>query len=155
MDASATTRISGLIDMNLADLRAEYEKVFGKPTRSRNRKQLFSQIARQLQGQENGADPSGQPTLTVDLKRNPLDGWLRRKLRCVLWRQWKRSFPRAGHLMKRGLSADRAWRSATDGRGPWWNNGASHMNEAFPKRYFDACGLVSLLDHHLGPLRRS
>jgi len=84
-----------------------------------------------------------------------LDGWLRRKLRCVLWRQWKRSFARASRLMKRGLVADRAWRSATNGRGPWWNSGASHMNEAFPKRYFDACGLVSLLDRHLGPLRRS
>lgn len=78
-----------------------------------------------------------------------LDGWLRRKLRCVLWRQWKRSFTRARNLMKRGLDEKRAWRSATNGRGPWWNAGASHMNEAFPKRYFDACGLVSLLDIRL------
>ena len=78
-----------------------------------------------------------------------LDGWLRRKLRCVLWRQWKRSLRRARNLMKRGMDEKRAWRSATNGRGPWWNAGASHMNEAFPKRYFDACGLVSLLDIRL------
>lgn len=75
-----------------------------------------------------------------------LDGWVRRKLRCLLWRRWKRSFTRARNLMKRGLGEERAWRSATNGRGPWWNAGASHMNEAFPKRWFDACGLVSLLD---------
>jgi len=75
-----------------------------------------------------------------------LDEWLRRKLRCLLWRQWKRSFARARNLMRRGLSEKRAWRSATNGRGPWWNAGASHMNAAFPKKYFDACGLVSLLD---------
>ena len=31
------------------------------------------------------------------------DGWLRRKLRCLLWRQWKRNFTRAKNLMKRGL----------------------------------------------------
>ena len=74
-----------------------------------------------------------------------LDGWIRRKLRCILWRQWKRSYTRAKNLMKRGLGETRAWLSATNGRGPWWNSGASHMNEAFPKRYFDACGLVSLL----------
>jgi len=76
-----------------------------------------------------------------------LDGWLRRKLRCILWRQWKRSFTRAKNLMKRGLGEERAWLSATNGRGPWWNAGASHMNEAFPKRFFDEMGLVSLLDY--------
>ena len=76
-----------------------------------------------------------------------LDGWLQRKLRGILWRQWKRSFTRARNLMKRGLGEERAWRSATNGRGPWWNAGASHMHEAFPKRFFDHLGLVSLLDY--------
>ena len=75
-----------------------------------------------------------------------LDGWLRRKMRCLLWRQWKRSFTKARNLMKRGLDKLRAWMSATNGRGAWWNAGASHMNEAFPKSYFDRLGLVSLLD---------
>jgi RNA-directed DNA polymerase len=75
-----------------------------------------------------------------------LDGWIRRKLRCVLWRQAKRARARARMLMKRGLTAGRAWRSATTGRGPWWNAGASHMNAAFPKAWFDSLGLVSLLD---------
>jgi RNA-directed DNA polymerase len=75
-----------------------------------------------------------------------LDGWIRRKLRCLLWRQWKRPFTRARRLMQRGLTEERAWRSATNGRGPWWNAGASHMNEAYPKRYFDDLGLVSLLN---------
>lgn len=74
------------------------------------------------------------------------DGWLRRKLRCILWRQWKRPYARARQLMQQGLTEERAWRSATNGRGPWWNAGASHMNAAFPKRWFDHLGLVSLLD---------
>jgi RNA-directed DNA polymerase len=75
-----------------------------------------------------------------------LDQWIRRKLRCLLWRQWKRVKTRAKNLMKRGLDEKRAWESATNGHGPWWNAGASHMNEAFPKKYFDASGLVALLD---------
>jgi RNA-directed DNA polymerase len=75
-----------------------------------------------------------------------LDQWIRRKLRCILWRQWKRSYARARNLMRRGLDHERAWRSATNGRGPWWNAGASHMNQAFPKKCFDNSGLVSLLD---------
>jgi RNA-directed DNA polymerase len=78
-----------------------------------------------------------------------LDGWIRRRLRCILWRQWKRPFARAKNLMKRGLGEAQAWKSATNGRGPWWNSGAAHMNYAFPKVFFDQLGLVSLLDHVL------
>lgn len=75
-----------------------------------------------------------------------LDGWIRRKLRCILWRQWKRPYTRAKNLMKAGLMEERAFRSAFNQRGPWWNSGASHMNQAFPKSFFDRLGLVSLLD---------
>ena len=75
-----------------------------------------------------------------------LDGWIRRKLRCALWRQWKRPVTRGRYLIQRGLPAERAWRSAYNQRGPWWNSGASHMNAALPKSWFDSLGLVSLLD---------
>ena len=75
-----------------------------------------------------------------------LDGWIRRKLRCLVWRQWKRPYTRAQNLMKRRLTEERAFRSAFNQRGPWWNSGASHLNQAFPKSFFDRLGLVSLLD---------
>jgi hypothetical protein len=75
-----------------------------------------------------------------------LDGWIRRKLRCLLWRQWKRPTTRNRRLQARGLDGKRAWKSASNGRGPWWNAGASHMNAAYPKSLFDVLGLVSLLD---------
>ena len=77
-----------------------------------------------------------------------LDGWLRRKLRRILWKQWKRPQTRAKKLMQRGLSEATAWRSATNGRGPWWNAGAAHMHKAVPKSYFDKLGLVSLMDQY-------
>ena len=77
-----------------------------------------------------------------------LDGWIRRKLRCILWRQWKRTYTRVKRLRRRGLAEERAWRSATNGRGSWWNAGSSHMNEAFPKSFFDGLGLLSLLKEH-------
>jgi len=77
-----------------------------------------------------------------------LDQWIRRRLRCIVWRQWKRARTRAESLMRLGLGKERAWCSAANGRGPWWNAGASHMNQALTKRYFDTCGLVALFDHH-------
>lgn len=84
----------------------------------------------------------------IEVKRvlEDLDSWIRRKLRCLLWRQWKRPATRNKRLQARGLDGTRAWKSASNGRGPWWNAGASHMNAAYPKRFFDALGLVSLLD---------
>ena len=75
-----------------------------------------------------------------------LDGWIRHKLRCILWRQWKRLYTRTKNLMKAGLKEESAFRSAFNQRGPWWNSGASHMNQAFPKSFFDRLGLVSLQD---------
>ena len=75
-----------------------------------------------------------------------LDGWIRRKLRCIKWQQWKRPRKRIKELMKLGLAEQRAWKSANNGHGAWYNAGASHMNEAMPKRLFDSMGLVSLLD---------
>lgn len=51
-----------------------------------------------------------------------LDGWIRRKLRCLLWRQWKRPFTRARNLMKAAIAEERAWTSAKNQRGPWWNS---------------------------------
>lgn len=77
-----------------------------------------------------------------------LDGWIRRKLRCLLWRQWKRPFTRARNLMKATIAEARAWMSATNQRGPWWNSGVSHMNQAFKKSWFDKLGLISLLECH-------
>lgn len=75
-----------------------------------------------------------------------LDGWIRRKLRNILWRQWKRSWTRARKLMQFGLDEARAKRSSTNGRGPWWNSGASHMNQAISKGFLDRLGLVNLLN---------
>lgn len=75
-----------------------------------------------------------------------LDGWIRRRLRLMQWRQWKRSKTRMKRLMKAGLDKERSRKSAYNNRGPWWNSGASHMNAAFRKRYFDNLGLCSMLD---------
>ncbi len=63
-----------------------------------------------------------------------LDGWVRRKLRVILWRQWKRPRTRARKLMQRGLGKARAWTSAMNGRGSRWNAGASHMHAAITNR---------------------
>ena len=77
-----------------------------------------------------------------------LDQWIRRKLRCIMWRPWKRARTRAKKMISLGLSEERAWKSAMNGRGPWWNAGSSHMNACVPARMLRAQGLTSLLQMH-------
>jgi len=74
-----------------------------------------------------------------------LDSWIRHRLRCLLWRHWKHPRTRRRRLCALGLNAQRARAGAGNGRGPWWNAGASHMNLAVPAAYLTRLGLVSLL----------
>lgn len=68
--------------------------------------------------------------------------------KAVLWRQWKRPRTRAKRLMQRGLDPELASRSAFNGRGPWWNAGASHMNDAYRAAFFVHLALPSLIGLH-------
>jgi len=77
-----------------------------------------------------------------------LDQWLRRKLRCIQWRQWKRPWTRRKMLITLGLDEERASHSAFNGRGPWWNSGASHMHRAMPTRMLLDRGLMSFLGEY-------
>lgn len=82
-----------------------------------------------------------------------LDQWIRRRLRTVIWRQWKRPKTRFARLVSAGLGADKARRSAFNGRGPWWNAGAGHMHLACPASFFERLGLVNL-QNELAKLNR-
>jgi RNA-directed DNA polymerase len=75
-----------------------------------------------------------------------LDQWIRRKLRCMEWRKWKRGRRRQQRLIAMGLGRETARASAFNGRGPWWNAGATHMNVALPTAYFRRLGLILLTE---------
>ena len=77
-----------------------------------------------------------------------LDAWLRRKLRAIQWKQWKKWRTRLRELVRLGLSRERAAASACNGRGTWWNAGASHMNQAVPNALLRRWGLVALTAEH-------
>ena len=75
-----------------------------------------------------------------------LDIHIRRHLRKLVWIAWKRPKTRERELRRRGLDKERAWKSGNNGRGAWWNAGALHMRDAFPKTFFRRQGLYSLLE---------
>lgn len=72
MDASATTQISKLRKMDLKELQGEYERVFEKPSKSRNREWLFKVIAKKIQDNiepESANKPVALPTLVAKFER--------------------------------------------------------------------------------------
>lgn len=73
-----------------------------------------------------------------------LDEWIRRKMRCLAWRQWKRPHTRYRKLRALGLTEDHAKRSASNGRGPWWNSAQGHLTIPFSKQYFNQLGLICI-----------
>ena len=77
-----------------------------------------------------------------------LDQWIRRRIRKLLWRQWKTPKTRFKKMVQYGVAQERAKKATAGGRGPWYNAGASHMHAAIPNRLLARWGLMSLLDKH-------
>ena len=73
-----------------------------------------------------------------------LDKWIRRRLRCFIWKQWKRGRTRYAGLRARGLGKDLAAITAGSSRSHWRMSASPGMNSAFPKAFFSELGLISL-----------
>ena len=74
-----------------------------------------------------------------------LDQWMRRRLRAVIWKQWKRGTVRYRKLCERGVRRDLAAHSAGSSRGPWRIANSPAMTAALPTAYFDSMGLPRML----------
>lgn len=71
-----------------------------------------------------------------------LDSWVKRRLRCYLWKQWGRRGYR--ELLKRGVSRDLAWNTAKSAHGPWRLSRSPGLAFALPAKYFASLGLPRL-----------
>src|ERR1041385_5873982 len=74
-----------------------------------------------------------------------LDKWLRRRLRSVVWKQWKRGRVRFAELRKRGVSKDLAAKTAGSAHGPWRLSESPALNVALSNAYFASLGLTPLV----------
>lgn len=73
-----------------------------------------------------------------------LDSWIRRRLRCVQWKQWKVYKRRRAELIRRGVKDDLAATTAWSAKGPWRACHTPGVQIALPSAYFDALGLPRL-----------
>jgi len=75
-----------------------------------------------------------------------LEKWMRRRLRSMIWKQWKRGQVRFRKLRQRNIGTDLAAETAGSARGPWRLADSPALHAAFPIAYFDALGLPRLVD---------
>ncbi|MEI2781009.1 MAG: group II intron reverse transcriptase/maturase [Candidatus Competibacter sp.] len=71
-----------------------------------------------------------------------IDKWIRRKLRCYLWKQWGPAGYR--ELRKRGVTVREAWNTSKSAHGPWRLSKTPALALALPLRYFETLGVPSL-----------
>src|ERR1700726_605389 len=75
-----------------------------------------------------------------------LDRWLRRRLRAIVWKQWKRGTTPYAELRRRGVARDLAARTAGSPHGPWRLANSPALTIALPNAFFAALGLASVAE---------
>ena len=82
---------------------------------------------------------------TTDVRRK-LDGWIRCRLRALIWRRWKTCAKRRNELLKRGVNKNAAGKLAGSSLGSWPVAHMTAVQYALPNRWFIKHGLPLLLE---------
>ncbi len=100
---------------------------------------MVGQLAEYLRGWRGYFGFCQTPSVLQDL-----DSWVRRRLRCFKWKQWKRGKRRFAELRRLGVGKDLAAQTAGSPHGPWRISRSPALSFAFPDAYFETLGLPSL-----------
>jgi RNA-directed DNA polymerase len=73
-----------------------------------------------------------------------LDGWTRRRLRCVVWVQWKTRGRRYQELRRLKVPERSASAAIFSPKGPWRLSSSSALHRAFTNKRFKGHGLFSM-----------
>lgn len=107
-------------------------------TRGRSMSQVIDELRTFVPGWRAFFQLADTPRVFADL-----DGWLRRRLRMLHLKQWRRGPTIFRELRARGASVEHA-RSAAAHSGCWWGPGAHALNRVLPVAYFDQLGVPRL-----------
>jgi RNA-directed DNA polymerase len=135
---------------SVARAKARIREITGRRARGRNIQKVIQELNVYLRGWSEYFRLAEVKQVFEDL-----DSWTRRRLRKLLWRQWKAAKTRFKKLVHYGVGRERARKATAGGRGPWYNAGASHMHAAIPNRLLTSWGLLNLLQRHRQALEHS
>jgi RNA-directed DNA polymerase len=108
-------------------------------TRGVSVEKMAEELGRYLRGWIGYFGRSQTPSVLEEL-----EGWVRHRLRSVIWKQWKRGSVRFAELRKRGVGKDLAAKTAGSAHGPWRLANSRALSYALPNVYFDSLGIPRL-----------
>lgn len=76
------------------------------------------------------------------------DGWLRRRLRMYIWKQWKKPRTRVKNLMKLGMPDWQAYRNGNTRKGYWAVAGSGILTHTITNKRLAQAGYYSILDRY-------
>ena len=74
------------------------------------------------------------------------EGWLRRRIRMYIWKQWKKPKARVGNLMKLGMPKWKAYRNGNSRKGYWAVAGSGILTHTVTNERLAQAGYCSILD---------
>ena len=74
------------------------------------------------------------------------DGWLRRRIRMYIWKQWKKPKARVGNLMKLGMPKWKAYRNGNSRKGYWAVAGSGILTHTVTNERLAQAGYCSILN---------
>jgi group II intron reverse transcriptase/maturase len=77
-----------------------------------------------------------------------LDGWIRRRLRMCLWKEWKKPKTKIRNLVKLGAPHWKAYEWANSRKGYWRITNSPILHRTLDNSYWRSRGLRSLLDRY-------
>lgn len=76
------------------------------------------------------------------------DGWLRRRFRMYIWKQWKKPGTKVMNLMKLGMPEWQAYRNGNTRKGYWAVAGSGILNHTITNKRLAQAGYYSILDQY-------
>jgi len=76
-----------------------------------------------------------------------LNGWIRRRLRCIVWVQWKTRRRRFQELRRAGVSEKTVYAAIMSCKGPWRIAASEALHRALRNRTFAQRGLFTMVHH--------
>ena len=119
----------------IVSLRDWVREITGRQ-RGRSLQQVIDELMAYLNGWWNY---HGIAESTSQLSR--LDSWIRRRLRSLVWHQWKTRRNRVAQLEKRGISRREALYTGCARKGPTRMGGRKWVSIALPNKTFEDLGL--------------
>lgn len=77
-----------------------------------------------------------------------MDSWIRRRLRRIRWKEWKKTKTKNTNLKKLGIDKDKAWEWANSRKAYWRISNSPILHLALGNQYWNGLGLKSLFDRY-------